>query len=112
MLGHCGIPKKIMSLIQCNYQGMPCRVVHGRQLSDHFEVKTGVSKGCMLSPFFFTFVVDWIIRTSTEGKRNVIQWILWSLLDDLDFADDLALLSYSHAQCRTKLHAWIQHQLE
>ena len=42
--------------------------------------------------------VDWIMRTSTEVKRNGIKWTLWSQLDDLDFADDLALLSHSLAQ--------------
>ena len=28
--------------MQCSYQGVSCRVVLGGQLSDHFEVKTGV----------------------------------------------------------------------
>ena len=40
---------------------MSCRAVHGGQLSDHFEVETGVLQGCLLSPFFFTLVVDWIM---------------------------------------------------
>ena len=44
----------------------------------------------------------WIIRTSKEGKKNGIQWTLWSQLDDLDFADDLTLLSHSHAQMQDK----------
>ena len=52
----------------------------------------------MLSPLLFTLAVDWIMRTSTKGRRNDIQWTLWSQLDDLDFGDDLALLSHSHAQ--------------
>ena len=56
----------------------------------------------MLSPFLFTPVVDWIMRTSTKGRRNDIQWTLWSQLDDLDFADDLALLSHRHAQVQDK----------
>ena len=43
-----------------------------------------------------------IMRTSTEGRRNGIQWILWSQFDDLDFADDLALLSHSHSQMQDK----------
>ena len=33
LLGHYGIPKKTISIIQCSYQGMPCRVVHGGQFS-------------------------------------------------------------------------------
>ena len=102
LLFHYGIPKKIISVIQCSYQGMPCRVVHRGQPSDHFDAKTGVRQGCLLSPFIFTFAVDLIMRTSTEGRRNGIQWTLWSQLDGLDFADELALLSYSHAQMQNK----------
>ena len=56
----------------------------------------------MLLPFLFTLVVDGIMRISKEGKRNGIQWTLWSQLDDLDFADDLALLSHSHAHMQNK----------
>ena len=58
--------------------------------------------GCLLSPFLFTLVGDWIMRTSTEGKRNGIQWTLRSQLVDLDFANDLALLSHRHAQMQDK----------
>ena len=37
-----------------------------------------------------------------KPRRNGIQWTLWSQLDDLDFADDLALLSHSHEQMQEK----------
>jgi glycosyltransferase A (GT-A) superfamily protein (DUF2064 family) len=33
------------------------------------------------------------MKSITRGKRNGIQWTLLNQLDDLDFADDLALLS-------------------
>jgi hypothetical protein len=49
-------------------------------------------------PFLFLLVIDWIMKTTTTGRNNVIQWILWTQLDDLDFADDLALLSLSYSQ--------------
>ena len=88
--------------MQRSYQGMSCRGVHGGQLSDHFEVKTGMRQGCLLLPLLSTLVVYWIMRTSTEGRKNGIQWTLWSQLDDLDFADDLAFLSHSNAQMQNK----------
>ena len=102
MLGHYCISKQIISLIQRSYQGMSRRVVYGGQLSDHFEFKTGVHQECLLSPFLFALVVDWILRTSAVGRRNGIQWTLWSQLDDLDFAVDLAILSKSHTQMQDK----------
>ena len=72
------------------------------QLSESFEVKTGVRQGCLLSPFAFLLVMDWIMKTTTTGRNNGIQWTLWTQLDDLDFADDLALLSHNQSQMQDK----------
>ena len=65
-------------------------------------MKTGVSQGCLLSPFHFLLVIDWILKTTTTGRNSRIQWTLWMQLDDLDFPDDLALLSHSHSQMQDK----------
>ena len=92
---HYGIPEKIISIVQSIYQGMFCRVVHSGQISEGFEVKTGVRQGCLLSPFLFLLVIDWIMKTVTSNRNNGIQWTLLTQLDDLDFADDLALLSHN-----------------
>ena len=79
---------------------MTCRVVHGGQLADAFQVRTGVRQGCLMSPFLFLLAIDRIMRTSTEGRRNVIQWTLWGQLDDADF--DLALISHTQHQMQDK----------
>ena len=72
------------------------------QLSESLEVKTGVRQGCLFSPSLFLLVIDWIMKTTTTGRNNGIQWTLWTQLDDLDFADDLVLLSHSHNQMQDK----------
>ena len=59
-------------------------------------------QGCLLSPFLFLLVIDWIMKTTTSGRNNGIQWTLLTQLDDLDFADDLALLSHNHNQMQNK----------
>ena len=41
--------------------------------------------------FLFLLVIDWIIRRTGEGANSSISWKLWSKLDDLDFAHDIAL---------------------
>ncbi len=46
---HYGIPEKIITIIQNNYQATSCKVLHAGQLSESFEVKTGVRQGCLLS---------------------------------------------------------------
>ena len=65
-------------------------------------VKTGVRQGCLLSPFLYQLDIDWIMKRTTENRRNGIQWTPWSQLEDLDLADDLALLSHSHQQMQEK----------
>ena len=102
LLRHYGIPEKITNLIKKMYENMASRVIHEGQLTEPFEVKTGVRQGCLLSPFLFLLAIDWIMRTTTAGRRNGIQWSLTQQLEDLDFADDLALLSHSHAQMQDK----------
>ena len=81
---------------------MTCQVVHQGKFTEKFGVKTGVRQGCLLSPFLFLLAIDWIMKTTTEETRNGIQWTLWDQLEDLDFADDLALLSHSHQQIQEK----------
>ena len=102
LLRYYGVPEKLTNIIRDSYEGMTCRVVHGRQLTDAFQVKTGVRQGCFLSPLLFLLAVDWVMKTSTAQRRNGIQWTLWTQLDDLDFADDLALLSHTQQQMQEK----------
>jgi hypothetical protein len=46
-----------------------------------------------MSGFLFILVLDWVMNNSVEGKNTGIRWKFISKLEDLDFADDLALLS-------------------
>ena len=102
LLRHYGIPLKFVNLIKNSYEGAKCRVVHEGRLTECFEIWTGVRQGCLLAPFLFLLAIDWIMRTITENKKNGIQWTLWSQLDDLDYADDLALLLHSREQAQEK----------
>ncbi|VDP59713.1 unnamed protein product [Schistosoma mattheei] len=42
------------------------------------------------------------MKTSTSEGKHGIQWTAQNQLDDLDFADDLALLSRTHEQMQIK----------
>ncbi|VDP31821.1 unnamed protein product [Schistosoma margrebowiei] len=46
---------------------------------------------------------DWIIKTSTSEVKHGIQWTSKMQLDDLEFADDLALLSHTQQQMQEKM---------
>ncbi|VDP62054.1 unnamed protein product [Schistosoma mattheei] len=102
LLRHYGVPQKIVNIIQNSYDGLHCKIVHGGQLTKSFEVKTGVRQGCLLSPFIFLLMIDWIMKTSTSEGKHRIQWTSRMQLDDLDFADDLSLLSHTQQQMQEK----------
>ncbi|VDP57729.1 unnamed protein product [Schistosoma margrebowiei] len=53
LLRHYGVPEKIFNIIRNSYEGLQCKVVYGGQLTDAFQVRTGVRQGCLLSPSFF-----------------------------------------------------------
>ena len=102
LMAHYGIPQKFINIIRNSYNNMQCRVIHEGKLTESFDVKTGVKQGCLLSPFLFLLAIDYIMRESTEGKRNGIQWTMWQQLDNLDFADDIALISSTQHQMQEK----------
>ncbi|GFR64326.1 LINE-1 retrotransposable element ORF2 protein [Elysia marginata] len=84
------------------YNGTTARVIHAGELTDPFDIKTWVRQGCLLSPFLFLLVVGYILRRATERKQQKIQWTLTSQLENLDFADDIELLSHNHQQLQEK----------
>ena len=98
LMRHYGIPEKCIAIIRNTYTGMQSKVIHEGQLTEAFNITTEVRQCCLLSPLLFLLAVDWIMKKATDGRRNGIQWTMFNQLDDLDFADNIALLSQSHQQ--------------
>ena len=94
-----GIPEEIVLIIKSFYNNFRCRVGNS---STSFEVKTGVRQGCVMSALLFNITIDWVMRRTTEDKPRGIRWTLFSALEDLDFADDLALVSHTHHHMQEK----------
>ena len=67
------------------------------------NIKTGVKQECNMSGFFFLMVVDWVMKRTVQNGETGIRWKFTSKLDDLDFADDLALIASTkqHIQLKT-----------
>ena len=104
LLWHYGMPDKIVIIIRALYEGFSTQVVHNGQKTQPLNMKTGVRQGCLLSPLLFLVALDWVTRTAFDRKRG-IQWTFTTSLEDLDFADDLALLSHRIQDIRDKTRA-------
>ena len=88
-----GIPPKLIRMVKAIYDGNQCMVVDGAGLTGWFDARSAVKQGCNMSEFLFLLVIDWIMRKKLEGHNTGIRWNLWSKLNDLVFADDIALIS-------------------
>ena len=90
---HYGLPQKIVGHISVLYKSFECSVLMDSTQTDYYPVKSGVRQGCILSPILFNITLDYIMRQTTQNARHGIQWTMLSQLEDLDYADDIALLS-------------------
>ena len=88
-----GVPSKISTVIKRLYQNNEICVTNNGLQSDWVRIESGVKQGCGMSGFLFLLVLDWVMRNSVQGKNTGIRWKFMSKLEDLDFADDIALIS-------------------
>ncbi len=97
-----GVPPKIVTLIKMFYDHFECSIILDNTISEWFTVESGVRQGCILSPILFLVTIDWIMRKTTSDQPRGIKWTLFTQLEDLDFADDLAVLSTKHSNLQEK----------
>ena len=87
-----GIPQQIVLVIKSFYNNFKCRVGNSKS---SFGVKTSVRQGCPMSALLFNLTIDWVMWQTTLSQWWVIRWTLFSTLKDLDFANDLVLVSHT-----------------
>ena len=90
-----GVPDKYINIFKSLYRSSSCCVRTKCGNTIMFEIVTGVRQGCILSPFLFLLVIDFIMKKTVGDRSLGIQWNE-DRLTDLDFADDIALLSDTH----------------
>ena len=89
IVANYGHPDKVINIMK--NRGSSCAVRVDGDLSEFFEIHSGVRQGCVLSPLLFGIAMDWVLKT-TMKKQAGIEWADGKRLSDLDFADDIALL--------------------
>jgi len=94
---------KFITMVKLFYDNTKCVVIRGAVNSDWFTMKAGVKQGWVMSGFLFLLVVDWIMRRTTEQGDTGIPWKMMRQLEDLDYADDSALISSTWTQVQKKL---------
>ena len=92
------MPVKFIELIQAYYSESTSRIrIHGEE-TEEFLFEIGVKQGCVLSPILFNYCIHWVLE-NTLMQHNGTQIGNNLSFTDLDYADDVVLLSDpEHAQ--------------
>ena len=69
-----------------------------RILGQSLPVTSGVRQGWILSPVLFLVAINWAMHETTSDRSHGIQWTLFSHLEDLDFSDDLRVMSATRSR--------------
>jgi len=86
-----GVPQKYITIFQSLYRNTTRCIKTNNGMTEMFHILTGVRQGCILSPFLFLIVIDFVMKKTVNERDYGIAWGSEKLAD-LDFADDLALL--------------------
>jgi hypothetical protein len=62
-----------------------------------------------MSGFLFIVAMDWVMKNTTANKRTGLRWKFTTQLEDLDYADDIALLSSKHQHLQEKTERLCKH---
>ena len=96
------IPDKLIRMVKIMFDDFECSVLEEGEQTRWFKITTGVKQGCVMSGVLFLLTVDWTMRRTTERHRNGIRWNFTSMLEDLDFADDIVLVSSKNEHIQNK----------
>ena len=109
-----GVPEKVVMAILASYTKTWAKVVTPDGTTDLFEIMAGVMQGDTLAPFLFVVVLDYALSCVINGREEEPGFTLARrrsrrmpavVITDLDYADDISLLSDTVEQARTLLAA-------
>ena len=101
-----GVKGRFLRFLQALYEGSMCRVKVNGQVSDDFEVNTGLRQGCVLSPLPFSLYIHGAVKKLKEERCGVECG--GETIPGLLFADDTCLVASDVAGLRKSLDVLVE----
>ena len=102
ILWHYGIPAKLVNVIKMLYSDFKSQVICNTALTAAFSVTKGMKQGCILFPSLLMLAINWVLKQVASCGRRGIRWTLTSVLEDLDYVDDIVLLAQRYQDMQEK----------
>ena len=108
-----GVPDSLVAAIAGVYRNTRARVLTPDGPTDEFKIHSGVLQGDTLAPYIFVIMLDYALRQAIDGREDELGFQLVRrqsrqkgpvVVTDLDFADDIALLSELISQAQDLLN--------
>ena len=90
-----GIPDHLTCLLRNLYAGQEATVRTGHGTTDWFLIGKGICQGCILSPCFFNFYAEDIMRNAGLEEAQAGIKIAGRNIKNLRYADDTTLMAES-----------------
>ena len=107
-----GIPERLVHAIETMYQNTKAQVLTPDGEAEQFDITAGVMQRDTLAPLLFIIVLDYALRGALNGYEEQLGFTISPrrskrqsavTLTDLDFADDIVLLSDKTEQAQSIL---------
>ena len=103
ILREMGIPNPLTCLLRNLYAGQEATVRTGHGTTDWFQIGKGVHQGCILSPCFFNFYAEYIMRNAGLEEAQAGIKIAGRNINNLRYADDTPLMAESEEELKSLL---------
>lgn len=104
-----GIPKKLINLVKMTTENSKCKVRVEGELSETFEVETGVRQGDGLSPLLFNIAIEDALQMTRQTNLGIK---VGSNINVLAFADDVTLLAETKEDLEQLTSIFIQETVQ
>lgn len=101
-----GIPKKLINLSKSSISESRCKVKINGEISEKFDVSTGVRQGDGVSPLLFNLALEEALQEVRQTEAGIT---IGTKINVLAFADDVAIMAESKEELKVLVTKLLNH---